>query len=60
MIQVSVPQEDGEVVVYDGETSTSYPVKDGVIVVSAGHLAAVLGGVPGSELKPEPPAKEAT
>jgi GH24 family phage-related lysozyme (muramidase) len=61
MTKVSVPQKDGEVVVYDGEKSTSYPVKDGVITIAAGHVAAVLHAMPGSELtKPEAPAKEAT
>lgn len=59
MARVSVPQKDGEIVVFDGAESTTYKVKDGVIVVSDSHLAAVLASVPGSELKPGAPAKEA-
>jgi hypothetical protein len=61
MARVSVAQKDGEIVVFDGEKSTRYAVKDGVIVVSTDHLAGVLASVPGSELAaPEAPAKKET
>lgn len=58
MVRVSVPQKGGELVVFDGAKSHVYPVKDGVIVVAADHLAAVLASVSGSELAVEAPPKE--
>jgi hypothetical protein len=59
MARIKVPQADGQIGVFDGGDRVSYKVKDGEIDVDDVHVAAILAALPGSELKPEPPANPA-
>jgi hypothetical protein len=54
---IKVPQSDGQIGLYFGESQIFYHVKDGELVVPDEHAAAVLS-IPGSELKTEKPSKE--
>lgn len=56
MARIKVPDQPS-IVITEGGAPIVYKVKDGEIVVDDAHVAAILGAVPGSELKPEAPAK---
>ncbi len=58
MARIKMPSGHESIGVFDGEKQHTYKVKDGELVVSDAHVAAILGAVPRSELKQETPAKE--
>lgn len=48
MTAVAVPQQDGEIVLTNGEAPNVYSVKAGIADVPDGELAEFLANVPGS------------
>jgi hypothetical protein len=53
---VLIPTGENWIYITDGGENLSYRVTNGEVTVDPAHVAAILGAVPGSSLKPEAPA----